>query len=494
MKFYVHNLQGGYFRNKERLRPPSDATYPCVVLMNDDWDDFGIKTTFIFRYYASTNDVRIEEEQVKILRKGSALTEVPSSFESLGSEYCSLGQTRKYYDDLLALGPDIYTQVLIGINDVIFNRLGEEFSSEKAFEVSLLRFSEAEKLFREADLIFPWLAKGQSKLFWFRFTTQLTGAEAPHVVDFDFTENRTGLYRITALIGKNGTGKTQVLANFANAMSGIRKKREIGRFIPHRPSFDRVIAVSYSVFDRFVRPQEREKIFSYKYCGIRKGDDILTQEQIRSKLEAALMEVSAAGRLETLRELLSTLLSEEVRVDELIAPEGKLHVKAFEKLSSGQNILVLVMAEIVAYITRESIILYDEPELHLHPDALAALARALHKLLDEFDSYSVIATHSPILLQETPARNVRVFRRQGNYPSVSRLGIESFGENLTVITDEVFETTVARNNYREHLKKLRLDLGYNESQIVELFDHGLSFNARAFLSSLEPDLEHSNET
>jgi hypothetical protein len=187
-------------------------------------------------------------------------------------------------------------------------------------------------------------------------------------------------------------------------------------------------------------------------------------------------------------------LGDSVDVAGLFTSECRLSKEGFEKLSSGQNILVLVMAEVVAYVTPESIILYDEPELYLHPDALAALARAFHTLLEEFDSYAIIATHSPILLQETPSRNVRVFRREGNYPNVSRLGIESFGENLTVITDEVFETSVNRNNYRDHLKMLKIRLGYSEEEIVALFDGRLSFNARSFLASLDSESPWERES
>jgi predicted ATPase len=102
-----------------------------------------------------------------------------------------------------------------------------------------------------------------------------------------------------------------------------------------------------------------------------------------------------------LMEILKTLLGDSVEVARLFTPECNLSQEAFETLSSGQNILVMAMAEVVAYITPESVILYDEPELYLHPDALAALARAFDKLLEEFNSYAIIATHSPILLQET---------------------------------------------------------------------------------------------
>ena len=49
--------------------------------------------------------------------------------------------------------------------------------------------------------------------------------------------------------------------------------------------------------------------------------------------------------------------------------------------SSGQYILLCTMTEVVATIEKESILLFDEPELHLHPNAVANTMRMLYRLL-----------------------------------------------------------------------------------------------------------------
>ncbi|MBD2563776.1 MULTISPECIES: hypothetical protein [Nostoc] len=67
----------------------------------------------------------------------------------------------------------------------------------------------------------------------------------------------------------------------------------------------------------------------------------------------------------------------------------------------------------------------------------------------------------------------------------SQLGIECFGENLTTIIDEVFETSEERNNYRTHLKNLSKTYSYEE--IIELFDRQLSLNTKSFLLSIYED-------
>jgi predicted ATPase len=461
--------------------PPAHAQYPCVSLIYSGWDDYGYKTSYDLVFHPLPGDAT-SIGVVKILRRGALHADIPKWFERLDENFCSLGQALEYYQAILKIGVKIYHQLFTALNDVVYNeKIAEAFREEPGFSKSLVRFSEAEKAFKEAGQLFKVAgAPEQKKQFNFRFISTVPGSEAPHEVDFDFRPDQTNLYRVTALIGRNGTGKTQVLANFANAMSGL--KQNVGAFEPQRPNFSKVIAISYSVFDHFQRPEEGIKTFSYKYCGIREGDRFLGPEEIQRKLINALRQVEIQNRGDHLTDIFTELLGPSIDTSELRTPDGKLNLYLYERLSSGQSILVLVMAEVVANIAEESVILFDEPEIHLHPDALAAVARALHLLLEKFNSFAIIATHSPIILQEIPAKHVCVFRRQGNLPIVDELGVECFGENLTVITDDVFEASELRNNYRSHLKEL--SESYSYQQILDLFDGRLGFNAKAFLSTL----------
>lgn len=478
MKFYKTN-------NVRAISPPRNAEYPCVVLSRDNWDDYHYRTTYLLTYHPSSKN-KESFGQVKILKKNELETEVPGTFRKLSKSYCSLGQSLEYYEKWVNHGEAAYSKVLSALNDVIYNpQVAETFENDEGFTKSLIRFSEAEKAYKEAGQLFPQRGGTvPSKIFAFRFICKVPGADGAHKIDLDFSPDGTKLYRINAFIGKNGTGKTQVLARFANAMSGL--EQDVGTFDPkQRPNFSKVIAISYSVFDQFTRPSERRKTFSYKYCGIRKGNELLNSTEIQENLQRALELVELNNRGKQWQKIIGELFNDLVDPRELITEKGKLHLPSYDVLSSGQRILVLVMTEVIANIADESIILFDEPEIHLHPDALAAVARAFHLLLEEFNSYSIIATHSPIILQEIPSKRVRVFKREGSYPIVSRLGIECFGENLTVITDEVFGTTELRNNYREHLEKLAMRYSYD--QVLELFDDQLGFNARTFLSTLYED-------
>ncbi len=49
---------------------------------------------------------------------------------------------------------------------------------------------------------------------------------------------------------------------------------------------------------------------------------------------------------------------------------------------------------------RDSLILFDEPEVSLHPHAIAVFAKAVRLAVDEWNKQVFIATHSPVLLSQ----------------------------------------------------------------------------------------------
>jgi hypothetical protein len=47
----------------------------------------------------------------------------------------------------------------------------------------------------------------------------------------------------------------------------------------------------------------------------------------------------------------------------------------------------------------------------LHPNMLTSLMRLLHAVLEDFHRFAILATHSPQVLQELPARSIRIIER-----------------------------------------------------------------------------------
>ncbi|MDA0302223.1 MAG: hypothetical protein O2822_06825 [Chloroflexi bacterium] len=118
------------------------GSYPFVVLRNDSWDDYTFRTLFLPRLHLSANEV-VDLEGVKILRLGQAggRTSIEPEFESLSSEYCSLGQSRSYYDRLLSVPSEIRHEYLSGLRDVSTFAPGQRkrVEGDDGFKTSLLR-------------------------------------------------------------------------------------------------------------------------------------------------------------------------------------------------------------------------------------------------------------------------------------------------------------------------------------------------------------------
>ena len=485
IKFYIKT-----YKKKLSL----DTEFPCITLIPDSWNDFGWKTMFHMYFYVNESD-RTEIGYVKILDAESDDTILNPIFSKLPDNQCSLGQSIEYYLNLKKVLPNNYLEILDSLNDVAVNNgLRTEFEVFYGFEKSLIRTSEAEKALNQARQALEGGEDSIQSSFKFSYSINLENVNGKHTVDFDFDNSIDDSFKNIVLIGKNGTGKTQYLSNLGFALCGgidsTSKTLRIinsGEFSPSRPLFSRIIVISYSLFDKFKIPEQSKK-YSYKYIGFRDNDEILTNEEISKKLRSYFIQIKRLKRenewLEFINEVVElenfgqetiTALQDEKDFEKVIRQQQDL-------LSSGQNILIFTVTGLIANLRRDSIVLFDEPETHLHPNAIARLIKVTNKILDFYNSYSIIATHSPIVVQETPSKMVKIFDRIGNTPIIKNLPDESFGENISKITDFIFYRNQVKESYKEFFDEKVKELTLQ--QINELFNSKLSFNALLYLNAI----------
>ena len=363
-----------------------------------------------------------------------------------------------------------------------FEGIKDTFENHSGFKNSLRRHIEADKAFNEAKNTLLNISFEQD--FKFKYNCLLDNANDKHSIYFNFEEHDNLPFRIITLVGKNGTGKTQLLANLALDLSGLsRKKLKDDIFIPSRPPFSKVIAISYSIFDKFTRPIP-SKSFSYKYCGLKdENGRLLSGNKIVENYKNAIESIIIKNRQKSWDVTVSSILGVELTdyfYEELFENSNFEIVNYIKNnvLSSGQSFLMYVITEVIANIKPKSLLLFDEPEMHLHPNAISNLIRTLDNLLNKYDSYAIVATHSPIILQEIPSKYVKVLDRQGNSPMIYNLPLESFGENIEILTQEVFKTKDVEDNYKVVLKKLSQD--YDYQTVLSMFNN-LSLNAKSYL-------------
>ena len=108
-------------------------------------------------------------------------------------------------------------------------------------------------------------------------------------------------------------------------------------------------------------------------------------------------------------------------IDINMSEEERYKKKQFykTKLSSGHGIILLTITKLVETIEEKTLVLLDEPETHLHPPLVSSFIRCLSELLMSTNAVAIIATHSPIILQEVPKNCVWILDRSGWNCSIS---------------------------------------------------------------------------
>lgn len=475
--------------NWRSLRSNSDR--PFFGLIKKTWDDFGNKTLHTLFYYSTDGSEQMIGD-VKIMKTGESDTKLSSEFPTLDERWISLGQSLEYYKNLRGHADDHGTDALVALNDVGWqNTLAEDYEHESAFVNSLTRTNDAKKAFQFGRNAF--LGKPIPKNYAFGYTLPSSNLEHSLSVEFNFRRDKVLPWRVCAIIGKNGAGKTQLLASLARDLVQQQatsvESRDIVRakFSPEIPMFTRVIALSFSAFDRFQRPKESPYV-SYSYCGAMGAGGKASEDQMQRRFTMYRKKIATAKRTTEFAHIILEILNGPDTVPDDINPDDAEEIIAsfdLTKVSSGQGLAAFAMAGVLANVKAGSLILFDEPELHLHPNAIACLMRIIHRITNEYESYAILATHSPLVVREVPKRNVIHLERIGELVKAFPLHKETLGEDVAEITRTIFETKAIRSTYMDVLTEMAEVYSFDEA--LKYFDNNLSINATAFLAAQYPE-------
>lgn len=497
MKFYKVNSKQEIFNT---FKPNS------CYLVHDRWDDYHFKTTFNLYFTTSNGDLR-SIGLVKITYKdqqhgATALPESP--FKKLGENYCSLGQEQSYYEELMSLDENVRNEILRGLRDCVFDlSIFELFRREDAMINSLLRNLETidvEEKFRGI------LTNGFSLTpYHFNFTLN----NFPNcIIDVSVKPGSVPPTNLHVLIGRNGIGKTRILSGIADELTnnnydeksislpGTINFKELGSSYGR---FANLISVVFSAFDQFtpIKPAQVRGNIRYHYVGLKKffdkGDNAevlrmkslknLTDE-FRDALEVCINSTRQPRLVEAIQFLNSDPIFAEYKLDQVIMNEYALDniLKIFEKLSSGHKITLLSIVRLVELVEERTLVLIDEPENHLHPPLLASYMRAISDLLIKRNGVALIATHSPVVLQEVPASCVTIVDRIKSVFSFYRPELETFGENVGTLTREVFRLEVKESGYNRIIEN-HVNIHESYDELLNAFDSQLGSEARAIARS-----------
>lgn len=273
----------------------------CYVLTSDNWDDYGYKTTLRVHIYKnqerydSSRKILLENQngissgnRFEQLLNGRSYIEV----QEISSEikFISLGHD---YEELKKIFPDDYIDILKVLNDVIYLESKDSenelltLKEHEAFETSLCRDQSSKKVLKEGKLLL-FGEELDSNRFDFDFTFDLN--EKKYLYNFDFNQNELP-NRISVLIGKNGSGKSQTVLALSEYLLENEKYRDRVARERHPNFLSHMLVFAYNPHDNFVVPKKDEKFdIEYKYIGYRKQkEDVdtasLNEEALRNMVE-----------------------------------------------------------------------------------------------------------------------------------------------------------------------------------------------------------------
>lgn len=489
----------------------------CAFLSQDNWDDWSkYRTMFYLRVFDAegvvhdVGSVKIGQvglRPARIVEPGQRAPEIPLEFDALDERFFSLGQGEDYYATLNALAPELKERVLIGLRDVASDldlfeaRLGEDVMNE-----SLLRDIKQGTVRSRLNR----LTRGDAALTEFNFRYTLPNAEgvSPAILDFVVHPDSIPPTNVHVLIGRNGVGKSRCIRGLTEALLGRAG-------VPDQPpgtieliqaplasewSFAGLILISFSAFDNYnLDPVETDSMSSNQ-VGLRQKITINGRDQFGMKTPAelavdfrkSLSRCRNGLKADRWRDAVRTLetddLFAEAEVRALLdeAPGTDWNERAetwFERLSSGHAIILLTVTRLVELVDEKTLVLLDEPEGHLHPPLLSAFVRCLSDLLVKRNGVAIIASHSPVVLQEVPKSCAWKLRRSRGVSIAERPTLETFGENVGLLTREVFGLEVTRAGFHQLLRKAVAD-GRSFEGVVDYFDDQLGVEARAIVQAL----------
>lgn len=465
-----------------------------ILVHNDGWNDYGAYTTFSLFYYSSINESQLIGE-IKIMQKDikDTYSIIKKEFRTLPSSFCSLGVRPNYYRKMQEVFKGdslILKKIMAALRDVsYFSQIADHFASNDIYNQSLLRENNSERALREGF----YLVQGRDITNSYHFTYQFHPPYGNEYVQiqFPFKSNCYDFERIYGLIGENGTGKTSLLKSIPEMI----KDDNNNCFIGEKPLFSQIITVSYSPFDNF-GSLDGNLTFKYIFCGLNNGfGGNVPHEELVRRCTRDFSKLRERGFEDFWEEAITDVIRIEILEKCIEKDENKKKFlkieslnKIFSQLSSGEANYLISMTALIANIRYDSLLLFDEPEQHLHPKAITSLMMRIGELLVKFESYAIIATHSTLVIRELISANVYILKRNKEVLNISKIGIESFGEDIAILNDIIFGNEDQIKRFQKYLKQLIDDnpeSDYNE--ILAKIENGylpLGMNAKILIRRL----------
>lgn len=460
--------------------------------INLTWNDFGHITGATVNFVENGNVVfeyngkaaYFEPKKEKYEGIGNAIQELPTNQRKVivtnRKHIISLACTQETYRMIIRTwGVKVGNDYLEAAGDLVATQghaarrnIKRAALESDVFKFSLLRDSEAYYAFKNARSILKGLdqediSSGPEKIVIFIADQDRNNVE----VDFTFEHNAAIPKRTCVIIGKNGVGKSRALGDIARkALRGIRQgdSKDTDRI-----TASRVLAFTpgNEFTNTFPRETWKHPATFYKHfftSRVRSGSSVNTatanivelarndrEIAAKSRFSIFMNAVDAINRPEEIAfksttgkapiKLSALQTSFEQRRLEFLfdmaldIEPGRLVNGVFYALSTGEVRFVKLLAQACTHIENGTLLLFDEPETHLHPNFIARLMSALERLLADTGSCAIMATHSVYVVREVFHDQVVIVDRDDDGRiSIKAPGMRTFGADISSISAFIF--------------------------------------------------------
>ncbi|TRW17728.1 ATP-dependent nuclease [Glacieibacterium frigidum] len=432
--------------------------------------------------------------------------------EQVEVPFCSLqGEAMQYRQLVEGIGFDNAVFALRAMHDVVLANLEQEddeviaLTLAEDFHVGVVRSATRYTAYRRGGQYLRPKPRDavDDAAATFPVKAPLPGSPEPVTVDFDFEPDPIFDDRACVLIGRNGVGKTQLLRSIVEGLTDEGAREDVtSADIGKSARFTRTIVFSSVPSDPYRKSIPPWFDIDYEYFAVAADPHPLGRAFLQSLLDALRDDGSAFGADGTLRtraQLLEVSLEQLGMWKRLYVPlrpktraaafrshievDGIAYVALHERynerqknqlasfidmsgtavvlsdrmeprrLSSGELAMIQFAAQAAASVENGSLLLFDEPETHLHPNYVSQFMDLLQELLARSRSVAIIATHSAYVLREVPRQRVTVLSRDEDGTILAdRPRMQTFGANIDDLSQFVFIDSAVSARYRERLE------------------------------------------
>ncbi|WP_148148897.1 AAA family ATPase [Streptococcus thermophilus] len=490
------------------------AYFGYIFLEQNYWDDYGFET--LFEVYIPDKDGKLKEiGSISIAPKDAHLGEgkkyrtfhderLLDEFDKLPDGFVSIGNEDYYINLHKYFNRENCHHIFDALNDLTKSSVfSQDFQSEVVSTSFFRGNNEREAKTKINNILRPLANDGKRRGYDITYSYFRNGNEK---ATFRFIADLNEVFpqNVQAIIGNNGVGKTSFFKDIisltakqslnSNSCLNPNSKDEISlsfssedeiKVDSPKDYFSNLLFISFSPFDKLYFRDGRSLDINgnVDFLGLyMKGEEPISIENLKSEFISIVKNVwENKENSELLTDSLincifqdnldsSVFLSDIHNLDGKNSEEKNEIIEQifgdlFDESSSGHKIMLLSISKLVL-TQKYNLVLIDEPELFLHPPLVSNFIRSISEIMTKKNALCILSTHSPIIVQEIPKDCVKIIERsRENIFSIIEPKYETFGENLSTLTNEIFKL----DQYTSGFYTLLKDIINNPK------DHGMTY-------------------